>query len=147
MAPVIHIHFTPVIIAVFSSFFLGFLWYSVFFRRSWQKAMGYTEPMQVDTKKMIQSLVLNLIGTFLMVWVFAHNIAAWNPKTWGIESSFMSNNGAAISAALFTWVGFYVPQDFNKVAFQMRSWQLFFIDTSFNLLSLFIAAFVLVYLN
>lgn len=147
MTPNIQIHGIPVVLAVVASFMLGFLWYSVFFRRSWQKEMGYTEPMQVVPKQMVISLLLNLIGTFLMVWVFSHNIAAWNPKTWGINAEFMSQNGAAFSSAVFTWLGFYVPQDFNKVAFQMRSWKLFFIDTSFNLLSLIIAAFVIIYLN
>lgn len=79
-----------------------------------------------------------------MAWVLAHNIAAWDPKSWGLDKAFMPPVGAALSSAIFTWLGFYVPQDLNKVSFQMRSWKLFLIDTSFNLVSLSVAAFILV---
>ncbi len=147
MEPVIKLNFVAIGIAVLASFFLGFIWYSFLFGKAWQKEMGYTERMQVSKGQMIRSLLLNLVGTFLMVFVFSHNIAAWNPLTWGHSEPFMSQTGAAFSSAMFTWLGFYVPQDFNKVSFQMRSWKLFFIDTTYNLSSLLIAAFILVFLG
>lgn len=109
--------------------------------------MGHSQEMKPDAKMLVTSLGLNLVGTFLMVWVFSHNIAAWDPRTWGHETTFMSPAGSALSAAVFTWLGFYVPQDFNKVSFAGRSWKLFFIDTSFNLASLLVAAFVLIFLS
>lgn len=109
--------------------------------------MKVDDNIQVTSKMMITSLGLNIIGTFLMVWVFSHNIAAWNPLTWGYEEVFMSPTSAALSAAIFTWLGFYVPQDFNKVSFAGRSWKLFFIDTSYNLCTLLISAFVLVFMS
>jgi len=144
MQPDIHLNFLAIGIAIFASFMLGFVWYSFLFGKAWQKEMGFTEKMEINKAMMIRSLLLNLIGTTLMVWVFSHNIAAWDPKTWGHESSFVSPAGAALSAAIFTWLGFYVPQDLNKVSFHMRSWKLFFIDTSYNLMTLLISAFVLV---
>jgi len=49
-------------------------------------------------------------------------------------------------SAIFTWIGFYIPQDLNKISFQNRSWKLFFIDTAFNLTSLMVSAFILVML-
>jgi hypothetical protein len=142
--PNIQLNFLAIGLAVLASFMVGFLWYSFLFGKAWQKEMGYTEKMEIDKKMMIKSLVLNIIGTFLMVWVFSHNIAAWDPKTWGINKSFMPPVGAALSSAIFTWLGFYVPQDLNKVSFHMRSWKLFFIETSHNLVSLLVAAFILV---
>lgn len=147
MQPTIHLNFLAIAIAVIASFFLGFIWYSFLFNKSWRKEMGVDENMQVTPKMMITSLGLNIIGTFLMVWVFSHNIAAWDPHTWGHETSFMSPTGSAISAAIFTWLGFYVPQDFNKVSFAGRSWKLFFIDTTYNLASLLVAAFTLVFMS
>jgi hypothetical protein len=146
MEPVIKLNFLAIGIAVLASFFLGFIWYSFLFGKAWQKEMGYTERMNVTKSQMIRSLLLNLIGTFFMVFVFSHNIAAWNPLTWGHKEAFMDPAGAAFSAAMFTWIGFYVPQDLNKISFQMRSWKLFLIDTSYNFASLLIAAFILVFL-
>lgn len=147
MEPIIKLNFVAIGIAVLASFLLGFIWYSFLFNKSWQKEMGYTERMQVRKGQMVRSLLLNLVGTFLMVFVFSHNIAAWNPSTWGHTEQFMSPAGAAFSSAMFTWLGFYVPQDFNKISFQMRSWKLFFIDTSYNLASLLLAAFILVFMG
>lgn len=144
MEPNIQIHYLAVGLAVLASFLIGFIWYSFLFSKSWQKEMGYTEKMEIDKKRMIKSLLINVIGTFLMAWVLAHNIAAWDPKSWGLDKAFMPPVGAALSSAIFTWLGFYVPQDLNKVSFQMRSWKLFLIDTSFNLVSLSVAAFILV---
>lgn len=143
MQPEIHLNILAIVLAVVGSFMTGFLWYSLLFSKAWRKEMN-AEDMQPNAKQMITSLGLNLIGTVLMVWVFAHNIAAWNPLTWGHEESFISPAGAALSAAIFTWLGFYVPQDFNKVSFHGKSWKLFFIDTSYNLASLLVAAFILV---
>lgn len=147
MEPNIQINFLAVGLAVFASFLVGFIWYSFLFSKSWQKEMGYTKKMEIDKKMMIKSLLINVIGTFLMAWVLAHNIAAWDPKSWGIDKAFMPPVGAALSSAIFTWLGFYVPQDLNKVSFQMRSWKLFLIDTSYNLVSLLVAAFILVFMK
>lgn len=144
MEPQIQLNFLAIGLAVIGSFMTGFVWYSFLFGKAWRKEMGVSDDMQVTTKMMVTSLLLNFFGTILMVWVFAHNIAAWNPLTWGHTESFMSPTGSALSAAIFTWLGFYVPQDFNKVSFHGKSWKLFFIDTSYNLASLLVAAFILI---
>lgn len=107
------------------------------------KEMNHQDNPKPTTKKMIQSLGLNLIGTLLMVWVFAHNCQAWDARTWGHPANFMANYPGAIMGAVFTWVGFYLPQDFNKISFQNKSWKLFFIDTTYNLASILTAAIVL----
>ncbi|MBK9981824.1 MAG: DUF1761 domain-containing protein [Saprospiraceae bacterium] len=46
-------------------------------------------------------------------------------------------------AAFFTWLGFFLPLDLNTEAWEMKSWKLFFINTSYYLLSLIIVAFIL----
>jgi hypothetical protein len=48
------------------------------------------------------------------------------------------------SAAFFTWLGFYLPVDLNRVAWEMKSWKLFFINTGYHLVALVVAAFILV---
>ena len=45
-------------------------------------------------------------------------------------------------AAFFTWLGFYLPQDLGRIAWENASWKLFFINTCYHFLSLFIAAMI-----
>jgi hypothetical protein len=92
-------------------------------------------------------MVFMLIGNFFMAWVLAHNIAGWDPHSWGQESSFMSPGGAAASAAIFTWLGFFFPVDLGAVVWEKKSWTLFFINTGYHLVSLLLVAFILVYVK
>ena len=145
MQPAIHLNFLSIILASVSCFVLGFLWYSVFFAKPWREEMMPDGSKEYPISKMILALVINFIGCLLMAFVFTHNIQAWNPHTWGQNADFVPPVQAALMSAIFTWLGFYLPQDLNKVSFQSRSWRLFFIDTSFNFCSLLLAAFILIY--
>ena len=145
MAPSIHLNIGSILLATLASFILGFIWYSVIVAKAWRAEMGVSDDMQYSKKRMVLSLVLNFVGTFLMSFVLTHNIQAWDAKSWGHQNNFVSPYYAAWMSAVFTWLGFYLPQDFNKISFQNRSWKLFFIDTTYNYLSLLVAAFILIF--
>lgn len=147
MAPNIHLNLLAIVAAALANFLLGFLWYTFIFNKAWKKEMHMDDASHITTMRMITAFVLNLIGCLLMAFVFTHNIQAWNPHTWGQNADFVSKPQAALMSAMFTWIGFYLPQDFNKISFQGRSWRLFFIDTFFNLSGLIVAAFILVYVD
>ena len=36
---------------------------------------------------MAKEMIFMVLGNFLFAWVFAHNMAAWNPVTWGLPPS------------------------------------------------------------
>jgi hypothetical protein len=56
--------------------------------------------------------------------------------------------GATVAnAAIFTWLGFYVPNDISVVAWENKSWKLFFINTFYHLGMLLIAATILVMMS
>jgi len=76
---------------------------------------------------------------------FSHNIAAWDPRSWGYEEAFVPPFIAAMMSALFTWVGFYIPQDLHRISMDGKSWKVFFSDTLGNLLTLIVSALILVY--
>src|SRR6185436_2989519 len=110
--PNIKISIVSVLVAVIANFIFGAIWYMPLFGRAWAK------EMQVDmsgpkpsSAVMIKGMSIMIIGNFLMAYVFAHNIAVWNPVTWGQAPSTISNAQSACMAAFFTWLGFYVPQD------------------------------------
>jgi hypothetical protein len=59
------------------------------------------------------------------------------------ENSAVAN---AMMAAVFTWLGFFIPVDLSAVAWERKSWTLFFINTGYHLLSLVIMAVILTYM-
>lgn len=145
--PEIQINILAIIVVVVANFIFGFLWYTPLFGKAWGKEMGFDADKKPPASALIKGMIFMLIGNFLMAWVFAHNIAVWDPHTWGKNEVMMSPAGNAIMAAVFTWLGFYFPTDLGSTAWEMKSWKLFFINTGYHLLSLVIAAFILVFMG
>jgi len=81
-----------------------------------------------------------VIGNFLMANVFAHNIAAWGFVP-GVKE--MSDTANIMNAVIFTWLGFYLPGDLSRVAWEKGSWKLFGINTGYNFMTLLVAAVIL----
>ena len=145
MEPNIQINMTAVLIAVVANFIFGALWYMPLFGKAWAREMNIdmTGP-KPPSSVMIKGMVIMIIGNFLMAYVFAHNIAVWNPLTWGHPASpGQTPMNMAFAAAFFTWLGFYVPQDIGRIAWEKASWKLFGINTVYHFLSLLIAAMIL----
>ena len=145
MEPNIQINMTAILIAVVANFIFGALWYMPLFGKAWAREMNIdmTGP-KPPSSVIIKGMVIMVIGNFLMAYVFAHNIAVWNPETWNQPASeMMSKPITAVMSAVFTWLGFYVPVDLNTVSWEMKSWKLFFINTSYHLLSLLMVSFII----
>lgn len=134
------ISMTGILVATVVNFIIGFLWYSVIFGKAWATEMKFDMSIKPPASAMVKGLLLNVIGCFLMAYVLAHNNAAWSFVP-GIDK--MSLMGKVTNAAVFTWLGFYIPTDLNAVAWEMKSWKLFFINTSYHLVMLFATAILL----
>lgn len=139
----IHINYTAVLIAVVANFIFGFLWYTPLFGKAWAKEMKFDMTQRPPASVFVKGLLIMVIGNFLMAFVFAHNIAAWGFVPDTVEISKAQDAGMA---AFFTWIGFYLPGDLTRVAWERHSMKLFFINTVYHLLSLVIAAMILVYM-
>lgn len=151
--PVIEISMMAVLIAMVAHFVLGFVWYTPLFGKAWAKEMGFDINEKPAAGIMIRGMVFMLIGNFFLAYVLSHNMAAWNPATWGwvategVESMpAMSAAGNAAMAAIFTWLGFFLPIDLNAVAWEKKSWKLFAINTSYHFLSLLLVAMILAHM-
>ena len=143
--PQFEINLVAVLVAVVANFIFGFLWYTPLFGKRWGREMGFDMTQPPPKGAMAKGLIIMVIGNFLMAWVFAHNLAVWDPATWGqTPTEPMNDFMFAGTAALFTWLGFYVPVDLNAIAWEQKSWTLFFINTFYHLLSLVIAGLILV---
>jgi hypothetical protein len=138
------ISWTAILVATVANFIVGFLWYTPLFGKVWAKEMGMSPDGKPTSGQMTRGLVLGFIGNFLLAYVFAHNNAAWT----FVPGMDQFGAGATIAqAAIFTWLGFYVPADLNTVAWEGKSWKLFFINTGYHLTILLVAATILVLMS
>jgi hypothetical protein len=145
--PTIHINWIAILVAVVANFIIGFVWYGPLFGKRWGKEHGYDMNVKPPASEMMKGMIFMIIGSFFMAWVFSHNIAAWDPRSWGQEASPASPAVSAIMAGVFTWLGFFFPVDLGRVAWERKSWTLFFIDTLYHLISLIVMALILVYMH
>jgi Protein of unknown function (DUF1761) len=134
------INFAAIFVAVVVNFILGFIWYTPLFGKAWGKEMGYDPNMRPARSVMLKGMLFMVIGNFLFALVLAHNIAAWmfvpgaqdmNPLTSGL------------SAAFFTWLGFYFPGELSGTVWERHSWKLFGINTGYQLVSLLVVSLIL----
>lgn len=139
----IHINFIAIIIAIVVNFIFGFIWYTPLFGKLWGREMGFDMNEKPKSSEMTKGMIFMVIGSFLLAWVFSHNIAAW---TFVPEVKEMSMASRAFMAAIFTWLGFYLPGDLGATAWERKSWKLFFINTGYHLVSLIIMALILTFM-
>ncbi len=136
------INFLAILVAVVVNFILGFIWFTPLFGKAWGKELGYDADMKPDNSVMLKGMAFSLIGNLLFAVVLAHNIAAWQFVPGVREMGPLSNT---LSAALFTWLGFYLPGELGATVWEKHSWKLFGINTGYHLASLLVVAFILTY--
>ena len=134
MHPEIHPHWPAVLACVLASFLLGGIWFGPLFGKVLMRSMslGDWKPSKGD---MIQAFSLNIVGTFLMAFVLAHDVAVWRPSTWGMGTD-QAPQVYGFFAGFFIWLGYAVPMLLNAVAFERRSWAYFGIKAGYHFLSL-----------
>jgi hypothetical protein len=136
------INLIAVLVAVVVNFFLGFIWYTPLFGKIWGREMGYDPTVKPEKSLMLKGMAFMVIGNLLFAWVFAHNIAALGFVPGATEMGPLSS---ALSASIFTWLGFYLPGQLGATVWEKKSWKLFSIDTGYSLASLVVVALILVY--
>ena len=144
--PEININIWAILIAVVANFIFGFIWYTPLFGKTWAREMGFDPDQKPAAADMAKGMIAMVIGNFLFAWVLAHNMAVWNPETWGLGPSEMSPAANAGMAAFFTWMGFFLPVDIGTVTWEQKSWKLFGINTVYHFLTLVIVAMILAHM-
>lgn len=139
----IQINMWAVLVAVIANFFLGFVWYTPLFGKAWAAELKFDLTVKPTSGQLMKGMAFMIIGQFFMAYVFAHNMAAWSFVPGSDKASPWGN---ILSASIFTWLGFYMPVDLSRVAWEKASWKLFFINTAYHFLTLLVAAIVLTYM-
>lgn len=131
---------TAILVATVASFVFGYIWYTLLFGKAWAQEIKADLTVKPAASVMVRGMIFMVIGNFLLAFVLAHNNAAW---TFVPGMDKMSLGESIMSAAGFTWLGFYVPGDLSRVAWEKHSWKLFGINTGYHLINLIIVATIL----
>jgi heme/copper-type cytochrome/quinol oxidase subunit 2 len=138
-------------LAMLALIIIGFVWYAPWFPtgKVWLRAQGMDAANMPKPAggKMAVSMVLMVLGSFLMMFVFAHTFMVYEDAyrntdsggTEGYELSLMDG----VMGAFFTWLGFIVPLNLNTVAFENRPWSFFFVNAGYYLVGLMAAGILL----
>ena len=144
MQPEITINFLAVVVCAAAAIPVGYLWFGPIFGSRWARHMGFEDMEPPGGGAMAKSIGLHAFGSLLIAFVLAHSIVVWQPATWGV-----GENQAAwvygLNGAIWTWLGFFVPLQITRVAWEMKRWGLVAINASFDLVRLLIFGMILAY--
>ncbi len=113
-------------VAFVAYFMLSFLWWGPLFGKKWAKEMGMS--MEGGSfKEMAKPMLIQVVASFLVAYVF------WNVThafTVDLDTGLMTNPtiGTAMLGAFFTWLGFFVPVQLGRIAWEKATWTLFGIN-------------------
>lgn len=141
--PHIVLNWAAIAVATVAAFLIGWIWYGPLFGKPWAKAMGIKMDKKPDPAVMMKAMGLQLLGLFLTTFVLAHTSQVWRASVWGISGQDGSSMMYGCYAALFTWIGFYVPLQLGKISWEMKPWKLFFINAGHDLVTLWVIAQIL----
>ncbi|MBT8400283.1 MAG: DUF1761 domain-containing protein [Rhodothermia bacterium] len=142
--PEITVNYLAIIVCVVVAMPIGFLWFGPLLGKPWARHMGMEDMEQPGGAEMTKSMALFALGNFLIALVLAHSIEAWQPSTWNYGPDG-SPAGYALNAAIWTWIGFFVPLQIGRVAWEKKKWGLVLINSSFDLVRLLVFGFILAY--
>jgi hypothetical protein len=144
MLPQLHINYLAMIAAVVASFAFAWLWHGPIAGRKWAALMNMPAGLKPDTRSMLRSMALQVLGTFLTAYVMAHGGEVWRASVWnaGVDEPFYVYG---FFNAFFTWIGFFVPMLLASVAWERRPWALFGLNAAYHFLNLQIIAMILAY--
>jgi hypothetical protein len=125
------VNISAVLLATVLSMGLGFLWFSpLLFGKKWMKLMKLSEK---DSSNVGQSMVYELINTFVFVYVLAVLLEIVKPTT--LQD--------ALQFGFLLWLGLVVTMEMSAVIWAKKNTQLVGIGIGGSLVSIFLAIAVL----
>ena len=132
------INLIGVLFAAIAAMAVGFAWYSpLFFGKQWMTLMKLTtKDMEKAKKDMGIMYGLSFLATLVMTYVLAYFI----------QRTGANDLSQAAILGFWAWLGFVAPVQLTDVLFGSKKWNLFFLNTSYQLTSIVAAALVLGFL-
>jgi hypothetical protein len=127
----LHLNHMAILVAALIQFFLGALWYSLFFAKPWMALTGHTPGER--PKGAIVAMFSSFIGGLILSLVLAH-VVAWSgvgTVGWGAVIGFIC------------WLGFIAAPLLSETLYEKRPYRLFAINSGYWLVSLLISGALL----
>ena len=135
MQPVMQLNYWAVLAAMAAVIAIGFLWYGPILGKAWMKEMGMSPGQKPGPGVMQRAMILMVIGSLLTAAMLALGVELWRLSDWRLGPS-APNATYGFFAAFFAWIGFHVPLLLGSVAWENRSWKLFYINAAYQFVSL-----------
>lgn len=136
----IEVSYFAILVAAVIGFVVGFVWYhpSVF-GTMWMRLAKVNPDMSGSAAKkmMMQSMALGFLATVVSAYVLAHFVSVW------AAVDFMD----ALQLGFWTWLGFQMPILLGSVLWEMKSWNLFFLNSAYWLVVTIVIVEVLVWMK
>lgn len=126
-------------VAFLAYFILSFLWWGPLFGKKWAALMGQDPDSQPS---MAMPMVLQAVGTIFLVyvlWTVMEAFAVTHDEAGGLMRGDLQLMDALIGA-FFTWLGFFVPVQLGRIAWERAGWALFGINAGGHLVVLMAAS-------
>lgn len=127
-----NVNLIGVIVAAVASMVVGFIWYGPLFGKPWAKLMGWNaahmEKAKNDKAGMMKTYGMSFVGSIFMAFVLSMLI--------GLTGKVTMMDGVMLG--FWSWLGFVMPVQMTDVLFGGKSWNLFMINTGYQLASLLV---------
>jgi hypothetical protein len=144
MEPTIQVNAWAILACVVVAMPVGFVWFGPLFGKPWARHMGLPDMPQPAGGAMAKSMALYALGSLLIAFVLVHSLEIWRASTWGLAPDLPSYT-YAWNSAFFTWLGFFLPIQIGRVAWEQKGWGLVAINAGFDFVRLMLFAFILAY--
>jgi hypothetical protein len=131
------INWWAILVCMAAAVVVGFAWYGPLFGRAWMKETGIHMPEHGKTPSMTKPILMSLVGAFFMAYTLNHGLVFGNAYL------NMSGIGAGLQGSFWYWLGFIVPPMLSFVAWEGKSWKLFFIQAGYWLALLLVMGGIL----
>lgn len=133
------VNYLAVFAAAIASMILGWLWYGPLFGKTWMALSGLTEEKMAvaKSKGMGKMYLLTFIGSLVMSFVLAHALI--------FASAYLKASGisAGLTAGFWNWLGFIAPVTLGIVIWDGKPWKLWFLNNSYQLITLLVMGVIL----
>jgi hypothetical protein len=128
------INYLAVLVCGVANMVIGFLWYGIFFSKTWLALVNKTdeevEKMRKDAPK---SYIINFIISLVVAVVLAYIVHGMKLK--GFVGGLM--------LGFWLWLGVAMAFRLNDVLFEKRPFKLFLVNTGFDLVVLIVMGLIL----
>lgn len=124
-----HLHFNhlAVIVAALIQFFLGAIWYSLFFAKPWMALTGHKKGER--PKGAVVGMISSFIGGLILSFILAH-VVIWSGST---------TIGCGAFIGFICWLGFIAAPLFAETIYEQRSFKLLAINLGYWLAALMVS--------